>query len=129
MRLDANHPDMARAYNSLAIVAWERGKTERALQFEQKAVAAWRRSGNPGDISNGLYNLAMILHDAGRDSEAQEPILESIQLRARQFGVNHGLVGDGERLRGEILAALGDRAAARSAVAPASARYTAGISP
>ena len=116
-RLDPNHPDMARAYNSLAIVAWERGDIERALKFQRQAVAAWRKSdSNPGSISNGLFNLAMILHDAGRDREALDPILESIQLRARQFGVDNGLVGDGERMRGEILAGLGQRDAARAAL-------------
>lgn len=115
-RLDVNHPDMARAYNSLAIVAWERGDTERALRFQRQAVAAWRKTGSPGAIASGLYNLAMILHDAGREREALDPVLESIQLRARQFGVDNGLVGDGERLRGEILAALGDHAAARAAL-------------
>ncbi|MCC7096948.1 MAG: serine/threonine protein kinase [Thermomonas sp.] len=115
-RLDPNHPDMARAYNSLAIVAWERGDIERALRFQRQAVAAWRKSGNPVAIANGLYNLAMILHDARHEREALEPVLESIQLRARQFGVDNGLVGDGERLRGEILAALGERTAARAAL-------------
>ncbi|WP_297831587.1 serine/threonine-protein kinase [Thermomonas sp.] len=115
-RLDPNHPDMARAYNNLAIVAWERGDGERALRFERQAVAAWRKSGNPGQIANGQYNLAMILHSDGREREALDAVLEAIQLRARQFGVDNGLVGDGERLRGEILAALGQREAARAAL-------------
>ncbi len=115
-RLDPSHPDLARAYNSLAIVAWERGDIERALRFQNQAVAAWRKSGKPGAISNGLYNLSMILHDAGREREALDPALESLQLRARLFGVDNGLVGDGERLRGEILAALGQRNEARKAL-------------
>lgn len=115
-RLDGNHPDMARAYNSLGIVAWERGDLERALRFQRQSVAAWRKSGNAGLTAGGLFNLAMILHDAGRDREALEPAREAAALRAQQFGASHALVGDSMRLIGEILAALDQPDAARPAL-------------
>lgn len=115
-RLDTNHPDMARAYNSLAIVAWERGDPERALRFQKQAVAAWRHVGNDGLTASGLSNLAMILHSAGRDRDALPAARESIALRTRQFGSEHPLVGDSDRLLGEILAALGQTNAARTAL-------------
>lgn len=125
-RLAASHPDMARAYNSLAIVAWERGDLPRALRFERQAIAGWRRSGNPAAIANGLFNLAMIEHSAGDQRSALAAVLEAIQLRARQYGTDHGLVGDGERLRGEILAAQGNRSGALAALKQAVAITTRG---
>ncbi|HEY1070659.1 MAG TPA: serine/threonine-protein kinase [Thermomonas sp.] len=128
-RLDARHPDMARAYNSLAIVAWERGDVGRALTLQRQAVATWRQAGAAGPLAAGLFNLAMILHDAGRDAEALPPLRESLRLRDRQFGADHALVGDGERLLGEVLAALGRPAQARAALAQAVRLTRAGFGP
>ncbi|MDE2408266.1 MAG: serine/threonine protein kinase [Xanthomonadaceae bacterium] len=128
-RLDANHPDMARAYNSLAIVAWERGDDARALRFQQQAVTAWRKSANKGLIAGGLFNLALILHDAGRNREALAPAREAAALREQQFGSRHELVGDSERLVGEILAALGQADSARIALEKAVALTRAGYGP
>ncbi|MFT4179790.1 MAG: protein kinase [Thermomonas sp.] len=115
-RLDRNHPDMALIHNSLGIVAWERGDTERALRHQQQAVAAWRMSGQDGLLAGGLFNLAMILHSAGRDREALPLLEEARNLRARRFGANHELVGDTDRLLGEVLDALGDTEPAGTAL-------------
>ena len=115
-RLDRNHPDLARTYNSLGVVAWERGDLKRAIEYQTLAVEAWRSSGNPGLIASGAYNLAMILHSAGRDGEALPLIRESRKLRSERFGASHELVGDSDRLHGEILAALGQLDAARTAL-------------
>ncbi|WP_374248509.1 protein kinase [Thermomonas sp.] len=115
-RLDENHPDLARAYNSLGVVTWERGDIARALGYQHKAVAAWRSSRHDGLTASGLFNLAMILHDAGRDGEALPPAQESARLRARQFGPKSPLVGDSDRLVGDILAALGRNADALAAL-------------
>ena len=128
-RLDANHPDMARAYNSLAIVAWERGDLARAMRFQQQAVDAWRKSGNDGLTSAGLFNLAMILHDAGHEHQALTAVRESTSLRIRQFGAQHALVGDSKRLTGEILAALGNTDLARSELETAVRLTRAGYGP
>ena len=128
-RLDVNHPDMARAYNSLAIVAWERGDLARAMRFQQQAVDAWRKSGNDGLIAAGLFNLAMIQHDAGHDRDALAAAHESANLRARQFGANHELVGDSDRLTGEIQVALGQTVLARSVLETAVQLTRAGYGP
>ena len=128
-RLDANHPDMARAYNSLAIVAWERGDDVRALRYQQQAVSAWRKSGNDGLIAAGLFNLAMILHDAGRQKEALAAANESVNLRMRQYGANHELVGDSDRMVGEIQVALGQIGLARSTLGTAVRLTRAGYGP
>ena len=128
-RLDPHHPDMARAYNSLAVVAWERGEMERAVRFQRQAVEAWRKSGNAGLIAAGAFNLAMILHDAGRDHEALPLAREAVALRARQYGARHALVGDDERLLGEILAALEQPQDARIALEKAVQLTRAGFGP
>ena len=115
-RLDPNHPELARMYNSLAIVDWERGDLEQAKRYQRQAVAAWRTSHNVGMTAAGLFNLAMILHSAGEDREALPSVREARQLRAQRFGAGHELVGDSDRLLGEILAALGETDTARSAL-------------
>src|SRR5690606_11396749 len=38
-RLDGDHPDLARANDSLGIVAWERGDDERALRLLRQSLA------------------------------------------------------------------------------------------
>ena len=128
-RLDRNHPDMARAYNSLAIVAWERGDIARALDFQQQAVAAWKTGHNDALTAGGLFNLAMILHSAGRDSEALPAVREARALRVRQFGATHELVGDSDHLLGEILSGLGQADAARAALQQAVRLTMAGYGP
>ena len=128
-RLDRNHPDLARAYNSLAIVAWERGDIDRALGFQRQAVAAWKTGHNDGLTANGLFNLAMILHSTGRDREALPAVRESRALRVSQFGPTHELVGDSDHLLGEILAALGEADAARAALQQAVRLTMAGYGP
>ena len=126
-RLDPDHPDLARAYNSLAIVAWERGDLGQATMYQEQAVAAWRTSDNESLISGGLFNLAMILHSNGDDKKALPLIREARQLRAGRFGGNHELVGDSDRLLGEVLAALGQTEPAhvllRNAVKVTRARF------
>ena len=106
-RLDPTHPDMARAYNSLAITAWELGDTARAVRFQRQAVRAWRASMQPGLIAGGLFNLGMLLHSRGDHAEALHHLEEARRLRIQQYSDAHPLVGDNDRLHGEILASLG----------------------
>ena len=115
-RLDPNHPELARLYNSLAIVDWERGQLDSAKRYQQRAVAAWRTSPNVGMTAAGLFNLAMILHSAGEHQEALPIIREARRMRAQRFGERHELVGDSDRLLGEILASLGQPRAAHAAL-------------
>ena len=115
-RLDRNHSDLARTYNSLGVVAWERGDLPRAIQYQTQAVEAWRSGANPGLTAAGTYNLAMILQSTGEDAQALPLIRESRQLRIKRFGAAHELVGDSDRLLGEILATLGEEDAAHTAL-------------
>ena len=58
----------------------------------------------------------MILQSAGQEAAALPLIRESRELRVRRFGANHELVGDSDRLLGEILATLGEESAARTSL-------------
>ncbi len=115
-RLGDDHPDVARSLNSLGIVTWERGHGAEGLRDVQRAVAIWRRLRQPQLLAAGLFNEAMILHDAGRHDQARPLLVESLRLRTQQFGATHALVGDSWRLLGEVEAALGREQVAHEAL-------------
>ncbi|CAN5607889.1 hypothetical protein BH23PSE2_BH23PSE2_04540 [soil metagenome] len=115
-RLGNDHPDVARNLNSLGIVAWERGDSAEGLRNVQQAVAIWRRQGQPQLLAGGLFNAAMILHDAGDHARARPLLVESLRVRTQQFGAGHAVVGDSWRLLGEVEAALGREQPARAAL-------------
>jgi serine/threonine-protein kinase len=112
-RLGMEHDDVARNYNSLAIVAWERNDIAAALRDLDHAIAISRKPGNAQLLSGHLFNRALILHDIGRDAEARLQLQEALRLRRALPGRNEGLVGDTLRLLGEVSAALDDLATAR----------------
>ena len=126
-RLGNDHRDVALNANSMAIVAWERGDLDEALAGLGGAIATWRRLGDQAMVASGLFNRALVLHEAG-DADAAATLLdESLRLRSERFGPDHGLVGGTLRLVGEVEAARGNREAAlaalRRAVALTSASY------
>ena len=107
-RLGMQHEDVARNYNSLAIVAWEQGDTTGALKDLDEAIAISRGNGNLAMLSDQLFNRAMILHDDHRDAEARLQAQEALRLRRSLAGDYRGRIGDTLRLLGEIDVALGD---------------------
>jgi len=113
-RLGREHPDVARNYNSLGVTAWERGDLSEALRALAHAVAIWRQGPDQSLLAAGLFNQAMVLHEAGFDADALPLLRESRQLRVTRFGADHGLVGDTDRLTGIVLATQSDAVAARS---------------
>ena len=128
-RLGREHPDVARNYNSLGVTAWERGDLSEALRALTHAVAIWRHGPNQTLLAAGLFNQAMVLHEAGFDADALPLLRESRQLRAAQFGAEHALVGDTDRLIGIVLAAQGEAVAARSVLKNAVQLTRAGYGP
>src|SRR3546814_12300752 len=60
----------------------------------------------------------MILHDAGRDTEARLQLRESLRLREAMPGDHQGLLGDPLRLLGETSIGLGDHATAERQLRP-----------
>jgi serine/threonine-protein kinase len=115
-RVGPTHASVAKDDNSLGIIAWERGDTAAALRWLDQSIAI-RRSGvagsTPLDLAGVLFNKAMVLHDSGDDAGARPLLAEALQLRAAALHSDHPLVGDTQRLLGEVDAGLGDRARAR----------------
>jgi eukaryotic-like serine/threonine-protein kinase len=128
-RLGEDHPDVARNYNSLGITAWERGDFNAALPALARAVAIWRKGADKGLLAAGLFNQAMVMHEAGFDEDAWPLLEESRRLRVEQFGARHGLVGDTDRLIGVVAAALGRLEQARDALDSSVAITLAGYGP
>ncbi len=110
--LGPRHRETGSSWNSLAVIAWELGDTPTALRDIAQAVAIWRYPDNRQQLPGGLYNYGMILHDTGRDDEALAALQEARRLRTELFGASHALVGDTDRLIGEVLASKGDLAEA-----------------
>ncbi|GGJ96378.1 serine/threonine-protein kinase [Luteimonas terricola] len=126
-RLGSRHADVARNDNSMAIVAWERGDLDEAIAGLERANSTWRQLGNGTMLAAGLFNEALVLHEAGDQARAAGLLEESLRLRGARFGSDHGLVGATLRLAGEVDAARGRKpealAALRRAVALTSADY------
>lgn len=106
--LGPRHRETGSSWNSQAVIAWELGDTQTALRDISQAVAIWRFPDNRQQLPGGLYNYGMMLHSAGREDEALVALQEARRLRAELFGASHALVGDTDRLIGEVLAAKGD---------------------
>lgn len=115
-RLGSDHPDVARNYNSLGITAWERGDFAAALPALERAVAIWRKSSNKSLLAAGLFNQALVLHEAGFAAQAMPLLEESRRLRVEQFGAQHEIVGDTDWMIGRVAATLGDPARSRAAL-------------
>ncbi len=107
--LGPNHPDLGSMSNSLGIIAWERGDIATAEQRLRRAIALWTPSPR---LQGGVFNLAMVLHSAARDAEAEPLAQHALALRERQFGPHNGLVGSSLRQIGEIRLAENNPAAA-----------------
>ncbi|WP_140909694.1 serine/threonine-protein kinase [Cognatiluteimonas lumbrici] len=106
------HPDVAADDIALARVAWEIGEPERALQATARAIGALRRQEAPLLLAEALYQRARMLHGMGRGLEARPLAVEARELRIAAFGTAAGMIGDSQRLLGEIDAGLGDGARA-----------------
>jgi serine/threonine-protein kinase len=103
----ADTDNVAMDDNSLAIIAWERGDTAAALRALDQAIAIRRRGQRPLDLAGVLFNKAMVLADSGDADAARPLLLEARRLRGERLGAAHPLVGDTDRLLGEVDATLG----------------------
>ena len=114
-RLGTRHTDVARDDNSLAVIAWERGRHREALTLFDHAIGILRQGLRPNNLAGILFNKAMVLHETGANAEAEALLQESRKLRVEQLEADSPLVGHTDRLLGEVQAALGKRdQAARS---------------
>lgn len=106
--LGPHHRDTASSWNSMGIIAWERGDNETAVADVARAVAIWRETESLQILPGGLFNYGMVLYSAGRYDEALAALEESRQMRVTTIGASHALIGETDRMIGEVLAAKGD---------------------
>ena len=115
-RLGPDHVEIARDDNSLAITLWERGRTREALAMLDHALGILRAAPRPNSHAGVLFNKAMILHESGDDAGALPLLEQARRLRVAELHAGHPLVGDTDRLAGEVHAALGHAAQAEAAL-------------
>jgi len=114
-RLGPDHESVARDDESLALVAFERGDIPAALRWLDQSIAIRRERSRAGslDLAGVLFNKAMVQHEAGQNIPARLLLEEVLQLRRARLGSAHPLLGDTQRLLGEVDAALSDPQRAR----------------
>ncbi|MET0289435.1 MAG: serine/threonine-protein kinase [Pseudoxanthomonas sp.] len=114
--LGPEHREVALAWNSMGIIAMERGQMTEALADVRRAVGIWRHEENaalqPGGLPGGLFNYALVLHEAGHDEEALTALQAARQMRVTRFGASHALIGETDRLIGDVMATRDAAAAA-----------------
>lgn len=108
-RLGADHSDLAGLHGSLGLIAWERGDVDRALSELDYAVTISRKHLDRGRLAEALFAQATVLHATGRHTMARLRLDEIRALRVAEFGAEHGVIGDTERLLGEVEIALDQR--------------------
>lgn len=111
-QLGPYHRDTGLAWNSLGVIAMERGDDDEALADIGQAVTLWRAPGSEGLLHGGLFNYGLAQLAAGDLDKALEAFTQSRRLRLARYGPASALVGDADRMIGQVLAARGDPAAA-----------------
>ena len=110
--LGPTHRETGRAWNTRGVIAWQRGRINEAIADIGRAVRIWRGANGSQDLPGGLFVHGMVLHAAGREAEALKALYESRALRAAQYGASHAVIGDTDRMIGEVLASQGKPAEA-----------------
>ena len=112
--LGPRHRETGMAWSTRGVIAWELGRLEQAMDDTARAVDIWRGPGGAQNLHGGLFVRGMVLHAAGHQQQALESLREARALRIAQFGTSHALVGETDRMIGEVLAAQGQAALAAS---------------
>jgi serine/threonine-protein kinase len=108
------HRETGLAWNTSGIIAWERGDLDAAQRDIVQAIAIWRTPEGTRQLPGGLFNYGMILHAAGQQTQALAALREARGLRMATFGISHPLVGDTDRMIGEVLASQDNAASAQA---------------
>lgn len=115
--LGPDHPELGSIENSLGIIAMQRGDYATAEARLRRAIDLWKDSPR---LQGGVFNLAMVLLDAGRTAQAEPLAQRALKLRKQQFGASSGLAGVSLRQLGQIKMMQGDLPAAQSLLSQAS---------
>jgi serine/threonine protein kinase len=110
-RYGPGHDTLAQSFHDLGLVEWELGQSDKALASLSRAATLYRRGGHEESLAQVRFDQAMVLHAIGRNQQARPLLQESRRLREQHFGTDHPVVGDTDRLLGEVLIALGEHAA------------------
>ena len=105
--LGPQHRETAMAWNTRGVIAWERGHLDQARADLARAVAIWRGPEGSQHLPGGLFVQALVLFDADQQDLALQSLRESRKLRAAALGASHAVVGETDRMIGEVLAAQG----------------------
>lgn len=105
------HESLAESHHELGLVQWELGQVDEALASLSRAAVMYRRGGRDELLAKARFDQAQVLHALGRDADARPLLQESRKLRELRFGTEHPVVGDTDRLLGEVLVALNQHAA------------------
>ncbi len=106
--LGPRHRESGMAWNTSGVIAWELGRLEQAQGDTARAVEIWRGPEGSHNLHGGLFVRGMVLHAAGHHEQALDALRESRALRIAQFGASHALIGETDRMIGEVLAARGE---------------------
>lgn len=105
--LGPNHRETGLALNTRGVIAFELGRMDQAIADVAEAVRIWRGTAGSQNLNGGLFNYGMVLHGARREDEALQALMESRELRAKQYGASDSSVGEADRMIGEVLASQG----------------------
>jgi len=116
--LGASDPAIAEALGNLGELERRAGRLERARQLHEEALAMRRETLEPGhpDIALGLTNLGVALYDLGLFAEASARLEAALAIQRERLGTGHRATLETAVSLAAVAQALGDPAAAESAL-------------
>jgi len=86
----SDHPEVASALNTLAIVLDDLDRKEEALEVYRRVIEIRRREPEPGsNLASNLSNLALLLKQKGELDEADALFAEAMDIIERGVGAQH----------------------------------------
>lgn len=84
-----NSAAAADAANDLALAYKQQGDLTTAEGLYRRALAIYRKSGNPGSLVTVLNNLGLVLAEQTQYKEAEQLYREAIQVAPQRLGASH----------------------------------------
>ncbi len=106
-KLDKNHIELAKAYNSYGVHALTRGKFNDALHFLSKSLAINERMDYPG-IADNFNNLGIVYERLGNYKAAEERYRQSLRSNLAAMSFYEQSVADNYQNLGSASYQLGD---------------------